>query len=183
MHYNLIDSYIPVEILYILSDYLIEPSLIITNIGWDKNNKYFIDYSKNDYRKSLDNYYSIIKYYIVNYKINTIDSLYTHIYYLNSSFRKFVPTYIFAEDIFNKYSYIPYKTLIELEFDIELNIIKKKKQIENIHLKCIQQNKSNLIKELNYHIQKYIQFKYVSNPDLINYPFYIYLFDTIIFYL
>jgi hypothetical protein len=176
-------KYIPVEILYILSDYLIEPSLIITNIGWNKENNYIIDYSKIDYRNSLEHYYGIIKYYILKYKIETIYVLYTHIYFLNSSFRKFLPTYIFSERIFNKYTYIPYNTLIEVEFDTELNLIKKKKQIEYLHLKCLQNIKLKILKELKYHIEKYIEFKNISNPDLVNYPFYLYFLDTIIFYI
>lgn len=169
-------KYIPIELLYHLSTFLIEPSLIITNIGWDKNNKYKISYSKSEAKKSLSNFDNIINYYITTYKLTNIYSLYEHIYYLNTSLRKFTPTYIFVDDIFKKYPYITYKSLIELEFDIELDLIKKTKLIEKLHKKNIKFLQYDIIRQLNYYIIKFNNFNYTG----CNYPFYLYILDIII---
>ena len=177
---HLFNNYIPIELLYYLSKFLIEPSLIITNIGWDQNNKYKITYSKLEVTKSLSNFNNIIKYYITSYKLNNIYSLYEHIYYLNTSLRKFTPTYIFVDDIFKKYPYITYKSLIELEFDCELDLVKKTKIIERLHKKNIKWLQYDIISELNYFIMKYNDFKYVAGHKECSYPFYLYLLDIII---
>ncbi len=171
-------QYIPIELLYYLSTFLIEPPLIITNIGWDRTNKYKISYSKLEAKKSLSNYYNIINYYITTYQLTNIYSLYEQIYYLNTSLRKFTPTYIFVDDIFKKYPYITYKSLIELEFDCELDLIKKTKIIERLHKKNIKFLQYDIIRQLNYYITKFNDFKYTD----CSYPFYLYILDIMIIY-
>lgn len=178
--HNLFNKYIPIELLYYLSKYLLEPSLIITNIGWDKTNKYIISYSQSEANKSLSNFDNIIKYYITSYKITNIYLLYEHIYYLNTSLRKFTPTYIFADNIFKKYPYITYKSLIELEFDSQLDLVKKTKIIEKLHKKNIRWLQHDIIRELKYFIIKYHEFKFLAEYKECNYPFYLYILDIII---
>lgn len=178
--YNLFTKDIPIELLYYLGKYLLEPSLIITNIGWDKTNKYIISYSKLEANKSLSNFDNIIKYYITSYKINNIYLLYEHIYYLNTSLRKYTSTYIFVDNIFKKYPYITYKSLIELEFDYELDLVKKTKIIEKLHKKSIRWLQYNIIRELKYFIIKYHEFNFLVEYKKCNYPFYLYILDTII---
>lgn len=176
----MITNYIPIELLYHLSTFLIEPSLIITNIGWNKTNKYKIYYSKSEAKKALSNFDNIINYYITTYKITNIYSLYEHIYYLNTSLRKFTPTYTFVDNIFKKYPYITYKSLIELEFDYELDLIKKTKIIEQLHKKNIRWLQCDIIRELKYFIIKYHEFKFLAEYKECSYPFYIYILDIII---
>jgi hypothetical protein len=184
---NLFTKYIPIELLYHLSTFLIEPSLIITNIGWDRNNKYKLSYSQSEANKLLSNFDTIINYYITTYKLNNIYSLYEHIYFLNTSLRKFTATYTFVDDIFKKYPYITYKSLIELEFDTELDLIKKTKIIEKLHKKNIKFLQYDIINQLNYYITKFNDFKYIHSYNIeseeykgCSYPFHLYILDILI---
>ena len=184
--------YLPIEILLYLTNFLIEPPIVITDIGWNKKNNYIIKYDKQNFYKNLKQYYQIIKFQIYNNNITDIFSLYTIIYNLNSSLRKFIPTYIFSDIIFKKYKYIEYKSLISLEYDCQLNLKQKEKNIEDIHIKSIFYHKIKVIKELNFYIKKYNDFLYyipyhINNTNSLNntinyYPFPIYVFDIIILF-
>lgn len=172
---------IPEELLILLSVYLIEPPIIIDSIGWDLNNNYQIKYNQKELQKSYNNFQNIVEYYIFNYNIKTIYKLHNIIYYLNTSFRKHIPTFLFSDKIFKLYPYITYKSLISLEFDSELSINKKIKNIESIHIISIEEIKTNIINELNYNINQYISLENIFQYD--NYPFYLYLLDSLNFYI
>ena len=142
------------ELLSKMAFYLIEPSMDILSIGW-KDNKYTIALCKNSYNNKLIIYHDIINYYIFKNEYNNLFSLYNTIYNLNNSLRQYTPTYIFKERIFKIYKYISYPLLIGLEYDKEVNITKKIKEIENCHLIAISNLKKYILKELKYFIYYY----------------------------
>lgn len=192
---NLTLTYLPTEILLYLTNFLIEPPIVITDIGWNNKNNYLIKYDKQIFNNNLNQYYQIIKFQITNNQITNnqitnIYSLYTIIYNLNTSLRKFIPTYIFSDIIFKKYRYIEYKSLISLEFDYQLDLKKKEKYIEEIHIKSINSHKIKIIKELEFYIKKYNDFLYyipnhqnnIIINNIYNYPFSMYIFDIIILF-
>jgi len=190
---NFLTNYLPKELLIYISNYLIEPTLIITNIGWNKyTNNYYLEYDKIHFQKSLKKYHDVIKYQIINNNINNLYNLYLEINNLNNTLRKYMPTYIFSDIIFKKYKYITYRSLINLEYDKELNIQNKEIEICNIHIASINNIKKNILKELKFFIKKYFEFQTNShinkqNNLLINiyiqYPFYLYILDNIQFYI
>lgn len=150
------------EILYNIANFLIEPALDITSIGWI-DNEYQITFCKESLQTKLNIYSNIIKYYIFKNEYIILFTLYTTIYNLNQSLRKYIPTYIFEDRIFKLYPYISYQSLINLEYDTELNIMKKIKQIENCHLASIANLKKIILQELNYFIYYYKKTNYQNN--------------------
>jgi hypothetical protein len=179
------------DILLELSKYLLEPQIYITNIKWNKDNKYVIEYNKIEFNKKLNYYIHILQYQINYYNIYNIYDLYEIIYNYNKSFRKFNPTYIFIDNIFIKYKYLPLSKYINKEYNSELNIIKLQKELEVMHYKYIKKHYNLILKELLYFINKYKKFtkRYIlENNDLINinyyfiYPFYMYILDVLPFY-
>lgn len=156
---KIVFQYLPNELLSHISLYLIEPTLHITSIGWF-DNKYDIKFCKKLYMIKLNIYHNIIKNFIFNNEYNNIFTLYTIIYNLNQTLRKYLPTYIFEERIFKIYPYISYPSLINLEYDSELNIVKKIKDIEKCHLSSIKNLKKYILQELQYFIYYYNQTNY-----------------------
>jgi hypothetical protein len=179
---------LPLELLLKLSEYLLEPQIYITNIGWNKSKKYKITYSKKEFNKKLDYYINIIKYQIKYFIINDIFSLYEIIYNYNKAFRKFNPTYIFIDKIFQKYKFLSYSDFLNLEYSTNLNISKLEYKLETIHTFSINNSYICLLKELQFFIKKYNKFtnKYIFDDNNFNYyflyPFHMYLLDILPFY-
>lgn len=168
MNNKLIVSQLPNELLSNIALYLIEPNINILSIGW-KNNKYSIKYCQNSYNTQLNIYHNIINYYIFNNEYYNLFNLYKTIYNLNTSLRKYLPTYIFADSVFKSYPYLSYQSLIKLEYDTELNIKKKIKDIELCHINSIKNLKKYTIRELSYIIYYYNK----TNYDIDFYSYYL----------
>lgn len=170
------------DLLIHLSQYIIEPNLIILMIGW-VDDKYKFTYNKKELDILYKNMHSLIRYFIKHYNVQTIIHLHKIIYDINSSFRHELPTYIFIHNIFTVYPYISYKELIRLEYDKSLNISNKLKAVEELHLLSIKKLKDNIINELNYNIEQYNELILIHKFTDLTYPFNYFILDTIYLYL